>query len=311
MSYKKCAGRLLEQDDFLLVTHKNPDGDCMGSAAALCSALRRKGKRAFLYPNPQTNRKLLPFVEEFFAPADFVPRYTVAVDVADRNMLAQGFDGSVDLMLDHHPTEKDRGVPSLVHPEKASCGQVVLKLLQSMGLKPTVQEANLLYIALSTDCGCFRYANTDAAALEAAAELLRCGAENHRLNELFFNKLSPARMKLEGMIYDSMGFYRNGELVIALVTNDMMARAGADLEDCDDLAGIAGRAAGSRMSITIRELEDGGSKVSVRSQPGLSSREVCLAFGGGGHELAAGCSIDATPKRARELLLAVVNEVWK
>ena len=62
MGYKKCAKLLLEQDDILIITHKNPDGDCMGSAAALCSALRRQGKQAYLFENTQVGRKLLPYV---------------------------------------------------------------------------------------------------------------------------------------------------------------------------------------------------------------------------------------------------------
>ena len=82
MRAEDCARLLREQDRILLVTHRNPDGDTMGSAAALCSALRRSGKTAYLWPNPQVIAKLLPFVERFYAPADFVPSFVTAVDVA-------------------------------------------------------------------------------------------------------------------------------------------------------------------------------------------------------------------------------------
>ncbi len=311
MSYKKCAKLLSEQDDILLLTHKNPDGDCMGSAAALCSALRRLGKRAFLYRNPQISKKLQPFVEGFLAPADFAPRFTVSVDVAAERMFPQGFAGQVDCAIDHHPRDGVFAAYTLTRPELAACAQLVLKLIKTLGLELTAEEADLLYIGLSTDCGCFRYNNTDAAALEAGAELVRRGARNFELNQLFFNKLSPARMKLEGLIYESMGFYREGALVVGLVTREMLRKAGADVEECDDLAAIVNRAAGSRMSVTITELSDGSSKVSVRSAPGLSARAVCAAFGGGGHEQAAGCIMEKKPEEARKLLLAVIDEVWK
>ena len=79
MNYKECARLLSERDNILLVTHKNPDGDTMGSAAALCSALQRKGKTAWLYPNDAVIKKLLPYVEMYFAPAEFVPAYVVSV----------------------------------------------------------------------------------------------------------------------------------------------------------------------------------------------------------------------------------------
>lgn len=311
MGYKKCAKLLLEKDNILILTHKNPDGDCMGSASALCSALRRQGKTAWLYPNPQINNKLMPFVKEFLAPEDFKAEYVVAVDVAAERMFAQGFEGKVNMYIDHHPGDERNAEHLLIHPEMAACAQVVMKVIKAMGAVVSPQEAELLYIALTTDCGCFRYANTDAASLDAAAELVRRGADAYKIAELFFNKLSPARMKLEGLMYDSMGFYRDGKLCITMLTRDMMQTAGATDDDCDDIASIASRAEGSLMSITIKEQADGSSKVSVRSKPGVSSRAVCAVFGGGGHEQASGCCVDASPKKARDMLLAVVDEVWK
>lgn len=311
MGYKKCAKLLLEQDDILIITHKNPDGDCMGSAAALCSALRRQGKRAYLFANTQVSRKMLPYVEEFFAPEDFEAMYRVAVDVAAERMFALGFEGEIDMYIDHHPGTDRKAAHMLVHPEMASCAQVVMKAIKAMGAVISPQEAELLYIALTTDCGCFRYANTDAAALDAAAELVRRGADCYKISEQFFNLLAPGRMKLEGLMYDDMRFYRDGKLCIVMVTKAMMEKAGATNDDCDDIANVASRAEGSLMNITIREMDDGGSKVSIRSKPGISSREVCAVFGGGGHEQASGCCIDAAPKKAREMLLAVIDEVWK
>ena len=82
MRAEQAAAWLAARDRFLLVTHRNPDGDTMGSAAALCSALRRSGKTAYLWPNPQVIAKLLPFTESYNAPADFSPDWVASVDVA-------------------------------------------------------------------------------------------------------------------------------------------------------------------------------------------------------------------------------------
>ena len=98
---------------------------------------------------------------------------------------------------------------------------------------------------------------------------------------------------------------------MATVTRQMMAQAGATEDDCDDLAGLAGKAEGSVVSITIREQEDGSSKISVRSMPEVSSSDICAVFGGGGHAMAAGCTISSPPEKAKRMLLAVVDEVWK
>ena len=172
-------------------------------------------------------------------------------------------------------------------------------------------EATLLYIGLSTDTGCFRYANANAAAFRAAAEMLRYGADSQEVNERFFRKVSLARLKLESMIYGSLRFYRGGQIAVACVTREMLGKAGAREEDLDDLASLAGRAEGCELSLTIREQDDGTSKVSVRSSDKVSSCAICEVFGGGGHVRASGCTIYGDAEKAREMLLSVIDEVWK
>ena len=90
MNYRECARLLKERDEILLVTHSNPDGDTMCSAAALCSALRRAGKTAYLFPNRAAAKLLLSYTEAYFAPEGFVPAFVAAVDVATEKMFALG-----------------------------------------------------------------------------------------------------------------------------------------------------------------------------------------------------------------------------
>ncbi|MCR5576193.1 MAG: bifunctional oligoribonuclease/PAP phosphatase NrnA [Oscillospiraceae bacterium] len=311
MNYKQCAKLLLTHENILIVTHRNPDGDTVGSAAALCSALRRAGRTAWLYPNPQIAGKLLEYCGCFFAPGGFTPKYVVSVDVAEQTLFPDGFAGAVDLCVDHHPSNSGFAAESFVKPEKASCAELVLELILNINTELTAQEATLLYIGLSTDTGCFLYANTNAAAFRAAAELLRFGADSQEINQRFFRKVSPARLKLESMIYGSLRFYRDGQITVACVTREMIEKSGVTDDELDDLAGLAGRAEGSELSITIRELKDGTSKVSVRSSDKVSSCAICEVFGGGGHVRASGCTIYGDAEKAREMLLNVIDEVWK
>ena len=116
---------------------------------------------------------------------------------------------------------------------------------------------------------------------------------------------------LEGMIYSNMSYHRNGQVVIALVTDEMLRLSGATEDDCDDLAGLAGRAEGNLVSITIRDYPGGHSKVSVRSGSEFDSCALCARFGGGGHKMAAGCNLPVPPLEARERLLAAVDEMWQ
>jgi len=311
MNYKACAKALLSHDNILIITHKNPDGDTVGSAAALCSFLRRLGKKAALYRNPQVTEKLMAYTADFFADEDFEAKYIVAVDTATEGLFPRGFEGKVDLCIDHHPTNSGYAKELLCGPEKASCAEVVFELSESLGLVPNAEEATLLYIALSTDCGSFQYHNTKADTLLAASKLVALGADNATVNTVFFRKVSMARIKLESMIYSGMTFHREGKIAVAIISQKMLRQSGATEDDLDDLAGLAGRAEGTLLNITIREQEDGSSKVSVRSTKDVSSSDICAVFGGGGHAMAAGCTIFGEPEKAKEMLLNVVDEVWK
>ena len=169
MDDREFAAALCDRDAILILSHLRPDGDTLGSGAALCSALRRMGKTAYLFPNPETTARYLPYVAQFFAPADFVPACVLAVDIATPNLFPQGFSGAVDLCIDHHPSNALYAGDTLLHAEKSACGEAVLELIELLTGSVTEQEANLLYIAVTTDTGCFQYANTNAATLSGGA----------------------------------------------------------------------------------------------------------------------------------------------
>ena len=311
MKTSETAKLFLSKNNFLILTHKNPDGDTLGSAAALCSALRRAGKTAYLFPNEQMTEKYREFAEPYHAPENFEASFTVAVDIATEGLLPPGFEGKVDFCVDHHPSNSKYASRSLIAPSKASCGEVVLQLIKALNGELTQEEANLLYVAVSTDCGCFVYANTKADTFRAAAELLDCGAENSRLNVKLFRKVSRARMKIEGLVYSGMEFYRGGQISVATITQQMLREAEATEDDLDDISGLAGRAEKAVLNITVREKENGESRISLRSAPCVDSCEIAAVFGGGGHAMAAGCTIQSPPEKAKRMLLDVIDELWK
>jgi len=309
VTIQECIKWLASHDNYLLLTHLNPDGDTVMSAAALCRALRRKTKKAYLYPNPQLTARQRPFVEKLLAPEGFQPAFVIAVDTATEELFPYGFTGKADLCIDHHPSNSRYAEHLLLEPERSACGEIVQKLMLCWTGKLTKNEATLLYIALTTDTGAFQYANVNEQTYLSAAELFRAGADHNAVMLRFFRKTSMERLQLEGMIYSGLKSYRDGKLVIATVTREMMRSAGATEDDCDDLAGLSGRAEKALMNVTIREMEDGSSKISVRSAPGISSGAVCEALGGGGHEMAAGCTIQEPPERAEAILLDVIDAV--
>ena len=126
----------------------------------------------------------------------------------------------------------------------------------------------------------------------------------------FFRKISRARMALVGHIYSGMRFFRGGQIAIAVVTRALIDALQATEDDCDDIAGLPGRADGVVVRVTIRELTDGRSKISVRTPPEVDSCAICAVYGGGGHKMASGCTLTCDPETAVEKILAAIDQVW-
>lgn len=309
LTLNECAELLRANDRICLLTHKRPDGDTLGSAAALCSALRRMGKKAALYRNPDITETYAPLMAPYLY-TEGERGYVVACDVADITMVPDSWQGDVDLAIDHHPKNPGYAKATLLNGDKASCGEIIMELIELLCGDLTPEEAKLLYIAVSTDSGCFCYGNTKADTLRAAAHLIDCGANNGELNKAFFRSYSPGRIRLEGLIFANLQSFRANTVNIAVVTLDMMRQAGATEDDCEDLASLPGRVRGSRVNILVRELSEGKCKVSVRTGGEVNAAELCARFGGGGHPMAAGCTLNADPEIAALLMQAALNEAW-
>ena len=311
----QAADWLAQRDGFLILSHLRPDGDALGSAAGLCCLLRAKGKQAYVLDNPQTTARYRPYVAPWLAPEGYRPRHVVSVDLAGEGILqsnAGAWKGQIDLSIAHHTSNADYAPLTCVLPEKASCGEVILLLAKAMSSQVDRELATLLYIAVATDTGCFRYKNTTAETLRAAAELVEAGAPNGDLNKRLFMTQKRSRLQLESAIIEALEFYMDGELVIAPVTRALIARVGADEEDMEDIAVIAGQIEGVEMSITIRELADGeGCKVSVRTVKYANANEVCMQLGGGGHGMAAGCTLPLPMEQATQKMIEAARAVWK
>lgn len=310
MTVQECAAFLETHDNYLLLTHTRPDGDTLCSAAALCSALRRRGKQAYLYPNAEATERYLTFVGGYFAPAGYTGDTVVSVDTAETGMFPVGFTGRADLAIDHHGSNTGYAPLTLVEPDRAACGEIVLDVIRTLCGDVTKEEADLLYVAVATDTGCFQYMNVNAATFRAAGDLVAYGAENGRLNAILFRSVPFRRIKLDSMIYQTMRFFRDGKIAVAVITQAMLAECGVTENDLDDLAGLAGKPEGVVVSVTIKEKSPGECKLSLRSKPPVNVSDICARFGGGGHALAAGCRIAGDVDTAVEQVVAAINEAW-
>ena len=305
LTVSETAALLRSFDNVLILTHVRPDGDTVGCAAALCAALRALGKTAYLLPNPELTNTTTPYFAPYAAPEGFVPEKIVSTDIATVGLFpknALSYARQVDLAIDHHPSFEQFGKANIVRPEAAACGELMYDILRQLG--PITPEIALsLYVAISTDTGCFVYNNTTADTHAIAAELLRTGIDYKTVNKIFFRTKTRKRMALEADMLSNMEFFDDGRVVFLYVPLSLMARLEATESDAEELSSLGGQIEGTDCAVTFRELRPDVWKLSVRTGERINATNVCAMLGGGGHAAAAGCTVAAPLDEVKRQIL--------
>ena len=310
LTVSETAEALRTFDNILILTHIRPDGDTVGCAGALCAALRNAGKTAYLLPNPGLTDTTAPYFISYAAPDGFFPDKVVSTDIAAVGLFpdnAKPYIGRVDLAIDHHPSFEHFGKANIVRPEAAACGELMYDILAALG--PITPEMALpLYVAVSTDTGCFAYANTTPQTHAVAAALMQTGIDYKTVNKVFFRTKTRKRMQLEGAMLDSMEFYDRDRVAILSVPISLMERVQATESDAEDLSALGGQIQGVDCAVTMRELQPDVWKLSLRTGDRVNATEVCRVMGGGGHRAAAGATIEGPWADCRDRVLAAIAQ---
>lgn len=310
-----AAEILRQSDDLLLLTHRRPDGDTVGSASALCLALRALGKRAYLAENEDMTPKLAPFAQGLTAPAGFVPGLVVAVDIADETLFCpsmEQYKGKVDLCIDHHPSNKQYAEALFLDAGAAAAGELICTLLRQLQVEITVEMWERIYLAVATDTGCFKFGNTTAYAHNIAADCIAAGVKFHPINRAFFQLKSRARMEIERQMLASLRFSPDGRIAATAISRDFIERLGANNDDMDNLSTLTMEIEGVVCGIVLTENVTRGSfKASVRTQAPLDASRLCATFGGGGHARASGATLTGTAKSVVQAMMEAAEEELK
>ncbi len=314
MNPQEVAAWLMGRDDFLLLTHIRPDGDTLGSAAALCAALRKLGKRAALLPNSGVTTTYAPYVAGYWAVEGETFSRVVSVDMATEGLFppeAEPYRGKVELCIDHHPSNTFYAENVCLEPGRAACGETMLEICKA--LCPLDEEiASLLYLAVSTDCGCFVYGNTTPETHRVAAELMEYSTRYKEINKRCFRTKSFKRLKMEALLVEEMELYQDGAIAVVQVSCQMLRDVGATESDVDDLAAFAGQVEGVHISVTIRELVEGKKcKISLRTDASLNATKTCALLGGGGHAAASGATVEMDLPHAKEAILNAIYTIQR
>ena len=311
LTVQEAAARLRQMNNVLLLTHVRPDGDTIGSAAALCQALRDMGKTAYLLYNPEITDTYAPYAEPYWASEGFVPEHIVSADIAALNLLpdnAAAYASRVELTIDHHGSQEFFAAETCLDADAAACGEIIYRVIRELtAVTPAI--ALLLYVAISTDTGCFVYANTTADTHRIAAELLETGIDVGPVNKVLFRTKSKTRLAMEARMVADMELYDGDRVVVMSIPLSLRQELHATEADIEELSSLAALVEGTDCGITLRELKPGRVKLSLRTGPRVDACAVCQRLGGGGHTAAAGATVDGTMEDAKALILKAYRAV--
>lgn len=298
--------RLKAADNVLILSHKNPDGDTIGSAGALFHALKSMGKTCAVLCTDEFNKRYDYMQIEMFD-NNFEPQYIVAVDVAGLQLfgdLTVEYGKKADLCIDHHPSNSNYSDALLLDSTAAATCEVMYELIEKMGIEITPVIADCLYTGISTDTGCFKFANVTAKTHYITAKLIELGASYIKLNSLLFESKSKARLEIERIALESLEYYFDERCAIIVVTKNEIERTGADMNDLEGITAIPRMIEGVEVGITLRQQQSGSYKVSVRTASNVDACAICSRLGGGGHVRASGCEIIGGLENAKQAVLA-------
>lgn len=312
LTRNETAQFLRERDHYVILTHRRPDGDTLGSAAALCLLLRKIGKTAHVLHNPEAFPRLSWLVDDLSREVAEEGDCLISVDVASDDMLPKAFkqyQNHITLRIDHHGASTSFTEFEHVDSASASCAEILYDLAVEMGVELDRELAEAVYVGASTDTGCFRFANTTGHTLRTAAACVEAGARTFQLNQELFETNTLARLKIQAWMIDHLKLLKNGTLALAVIPRSVELELGATEDDMDNISSIPRTVAGVKVAATLRESPEGDVKLSVRAVPGYDATKLAVQFGGGGHVGAAGAHIRMTLDKVLPLVEQALLEM--
>ena len=315
---KETANALLAAQQIAIISHKNPDGDTLGSQLALGNALKAAGKDVILY-----NRDIVAAKFYFIAGAERIVRYqegqalpdtVVFVDCAEPQLA--GFQvtdavlaGKTIINIDHHASNKKYGTWNYVVDTAGANCQNIYHVLRAMELPLTADIATALYTGLSTDTGNFMFDNVSSDTLRIAAELKDIGANTDAVRLQLYESSSKKKIALLKYILNNLHISEDGQFAWSSISYQLIEELQPESTDIDGLINTIKDIEGVEVAMLFRGVEANRTKVSLRSKVWADVNQIAGMFGGGGHVRASGVTIDGDVDYAAALLAPAVQEV--
>lgn len=292
--------------NILILSHKNPDGDALGSSLGLAIALKNAGKNASCFSVNEIPQVFgfLPELSLFrkemeFENYDLVILLDCAIfsrtGIENIHNVVASFDKL--LIIDHHPQmeiEKFENTRFWIDPRKSATAVMVYELLREMDLEIDKDIATCLLTGIFTDTGGFQHNNTDEDSLKAAAELMKKGTRIDKIAKNIFQSKSLPAIKLWGTALSRIETNPVTGMAISYISKADIEEAGAKQEDLAGLVSLINTVSDAKFSLLLTEYDDNKIKGSLRSEEynGVDVSQIAQSFGGGGHKLASGFEME-------------------
>lgn len=304
---QKIKKTLENYRSYVILPHVMPDGDTIGSSAALAQFLHQAGKKALVLVEDSVpanlrlvSRALFVDMEEFTEPED--EYVVIAVDCSDLGRLGNRMallpNCSLLAVIDHHRTNTRFGDINYVDEDASSTGEIIFELAGEFGFSLDPVAATALYIALSTDTGSFRYDNTTPKTMRIASDLMAAGIDTKAINTDLYQNQPINKVMLLMHALEHMRLVAHDRVALVPVTSEMMTSHRAIYEDTDGISEYVRSIQGVEVVALFKELAEKTIKVSMRSKHDFDVSILSARYGGGGHKRAAGCTVEMSMSQA-------------
>ncbi len=314
--FENIAAFFRSYSSFYIASHVSPDADAIGSTLGLGLALIDQGKRVTLYNVDRIpdHLRFIPYSERIVHSLGGKPNCEalILVDCAEGS---RGGEKIASLMrrlpfmiIDHHIFRGVTPEAYCVDEQAASTASLLYRIFKQLGMRISRDIAIALYSGLVGDTGSFSYSNTTSEVFQMAADLLKAGVDPWQVSSNMFEQRSPLSLRLLGLVLDTLTIEEQGQYAHVAVSLEMMREVGALPEHTDEFVNYPRSLAGVEVAALFRQLDHKKWKVSLRSKRRVDVAAVAAILGGGGHEHAAGCTIDCGLGEGREQVKKVVSE---
>jgi len=288
-------------DRITAICHENPDADSLGAALALRFAAERLGKRAEVVAADGVPPFLagLPGAADVRRAPELEPDVAVVVDgplsrtggvVADHG---EWLGRARVVNIDHHVSNDGSGAEvAFVDSEAAATCEMMALLLPDLGIEIDAPIATVLAAGIVQDTHTFSHPNATPRTLRVMADLVAAGAPLSRLHRSIYADKPFSTMALWGRMLNGIGQRRDGRIVHAAQTLEMLRATGSDPTATEGFVDLLASTKDGAITVLFKEVDPSHVRVSVRTIDPADAVAITLAFGGGGHARAAGCSLD-------------------